>query len=301
MTAAHSDSSLPGPEQLQQVCDTYGADTTGARLLHARSNAVYLLPREQLVVRLAPATPLRQERADTVIAVTRWLAVQRDPTALAPAPGDQPITTDDAVATFWPYRPTEATASAKDLGALLKRFHQQPAPPFPVPPYRPLHRLREALLIDGGRPDPVLSSQDARWLADQANRLVEQFTGMDSPLGIGLVHADIHDENVVLDGGLWRLIDFDQACTGPRELDLVLGLPDHFQEPEARRAEFLSSYGHDLTAWQGWTGLRDITELHSLSAYLRLAPTSPAAALELNTRIRSLRTGDRTARWQAVS
>ncbi|MFD9701238.1 phosphotransferase enzyme family protein [Lentzea sp. NPDC059081] len=288
-------------DQLQRACDVYGANAADARLLHSRSNAIYLLPHEQIVVRLAPATSLRQQRAATVIEVTRWLATQPNPTALSPTPGNQPITTDAAVATFWPYRPTGITVSPTDLGQLLKKLHQQPTPPFAIPPYRPLHRLREALLIDGERTEPILASHDAQWLADQADRLIEQFTGMDTPLGTGLVHADVHAENVILDAGRWLLIDFDHVCTGPRELDLVSGLPDHFQEPEARRAMFLAAYGQDLTSWPGWTVFRDITELHSLSAYVRLASTSSAARHELHKRIRSLRTGDRTISWQSIS
>jgi hypothetical protein len=49
------------------------------------------------------------------------------------------------------------------------------------------------------------------------------------------------------------------------------------------------------------TLLRDITELHSLGAYIRLAPTKPAAAEQLRHRLRSLRAGDRAMVWHAVS
>lgn len=52
------DDHLPGVPALQEVCGIAGADPTNARLLHHRSNAVYLLPQEQLVVRLAPDTSL---------------------------------------------------------------------------------------------------------------------------------------------------------------------------------------------------------------------------------------------------
>lgn len=46
------------------------------------------------------------------------------------------------------------------------------------------------------------------------------------------------------------------------------------------------AYGYDVRAWPEWTVLRDITELHSLGAYIRLAPDKPAAADELRHRIR---------------
>lgn len=301
MSAAPPSSGLPGITALRQVCHAFGADPADARLLHARSNAVYLLPREQLVARLAPPTPLQQERARTVIAVTRWLADQPEPVALAPSPGDHPVVTEHAVATFWPYRPTSTSASLKDVGELLRRLHLLPEPPFAVPRYRPLHRLREALTIDGARREMSLSHEDLAWLADRAAMLTEQFASIDSPLGTGLVHADAHTENAVAEAAGWRLIDWDQACIAPRELDLVSGLPDHFHTPDEDRRALLNAYGFDLTTWPQWTVLRDITELHSLSAYIRLAPSNPEMASELRRRVRSLRTGDRAVQWRAVS
>lgn len=91
------------------------------------------------------------------------------------------------------------------------------------------------------------------------------------------------------------------TCLGPRELDLLTGLPDHFHEPEADRATFRAAYGYDLTHWPSWTLLCDIAELHSLASYIRLASSKPAAAGELTKRVKSLRSGDRSVRWQAIS
>src|SRR5262245_26598148 len=97
---------LPGLEALAQVCSAFGLNDSNARLLHHRSNAVYLLPDEHVVVRLAPPTALRRERAATAITVTRWLKTQSNPIALTPAPGNQPIIVGSAVATIWPYQPS---------------------------------------------------------------------------------------------------------------------------------------------------------------------------------------------------
>ncbi|MEU1545546.1 hypothetical protein [Nocardia sp. NPDC005745] len=115
------------------------------------------------------------------------------------------------------------------------------------------------------------------------------------------MHVDVHSENAVCDHGQWVLIDSDQCGIGPRELDLVNGLPDHFHQPQHERAPFAAAYGYDLLDWPGWTLLRDITELHSLGACIRLAPSKPAAAEELGHRVRSLRAGDRAVVWHAVS
>jgi aminoglycoside phosphotransferase (APT) family kinase protein len=300
--AASQDSGLPGLPALREVCRIFGADPVGAQLLHQRSNAVFLLPSDQLVVRLAPDTPLRRRRAQTCIDVTSWLESQPEPVALAPVPGEQPVIAAGAVATFWPQRPTTPPASLTDLAVLLRRLHTLPVPQFPVPRYQPLQRLFEALDLDYERPRPTLATNDRAWLLDRARTLVTTFTATTFPLGDGLVHADAHSENLVRDPshGSWLLIDWDGTCLGPRELDLLTGIPDHFHEPEADRRRFLAAYGYDILDWPGWTLLRDITELHALSAYIRLASSKSAAATELHHRVRSLRTGDRAARWHAI-
>ncbi|SES28932.1 Phosphotransferase enzyme family protein [Lentzea xinjiangensis] len=204
------------------------------------------------------------------------------------------------MATFWPFRPPPRDPAIADLANLLRALHALPAPPVPVRRYQPLTRLRDAIDTDAQRTAPVLSHDDRAWLTHRADELTSRFDGMDFPLGTGLVHADAHTENVAFDDG-WRLIDFDEVCLGPRELDLVGALPDHFHTPQAERERLLTAHGYDLTAWPGWTVLRDITELHSLSSYLRLAPGKPAAADQLRVRIRSLRSGDRSVRWRAIS
>lgn len=295
------DAQLPGLDALYGVCRIFGADPKDARLLHHRSNAVYLLPHARSIVRLAPDTPLRRDRAITVMGVTRWLATQPGPIALPPMPGEQPVLAAGAVATFWPYRPTVPSATLADLAAPLRRLHALPDPPVRVPRYRPLHRLHEALALDGQRRHPALTHNERAWLTERADELVDRFITTHFPLGDGLVHADVHTENLLRIDGEWVLIDWDQTCIGPRELDLLTGLPDHFHEPSAGRMQFLSAYGYDILDWPDWTLLRDITELHSLAAYIRLAASKPAAATELRHRLRSLRTGDTSARWHAIS
>lgn len=302
-TPAPEHGALPGLDALRRACAIFGVDGTGAELLHHRSNAVYLVPRNDIIVRLAPRSTLRQQRANTAIAVTRWLADQPGRVALPPLPGDQPVQLPDAVATFWPYRPSPSAPTLTDLAARLRELHALPTPPaaLPVPEYRPLHRLFEALDLDAGRRSPALAADDHEWLATRAADLVAQAAELHYPLGQGLIHGDAHRDNLVCHDGRWVLIDWDATCIGPRELDLLIGLPDHFGESEYARRQFLDAYGYDLRAWPDWPVIRDIASLHSLASYIRLAPTKPAAGVELHHRLRSLRTGDENARWHAIS
>ncbi|MDN2495157.1 hypothetical protein FHY52_00235 [Nocardia nova] len=295
-----ADSALPGRLALEQACAAFGLNSDRAQLLHRRSNAVWRVG--DVVVRLAPDTPLRRTRADTSIAVTRWLAsTATQPIALPPLPGEQPVVVDGAVATFWPYRTMTVQPSTRVIASLVRRLHQLPAPPFRIPQYRPLRRLRDALDVDAARPQPVLSDQERGWLREQADALVAVFDMTRFPLGHGLVHADAHGENMVRADSGWLLIDWDNACFGPRELDLVGTLPDHFHTASVDRAEFVRSYGYDLLEWTGWRLLRDITEYHSLGSYVRIAADDPRAGHELHRRVESLRTGDRDIVWRSVS
>ncbi|WP_327110304.1 phosphotransferase [Nocardia sp. NBC_01730] len=295
------DSELPGREALRAACKKFGVNDEGARLLHHRSNAVWLLPEQNLVARLAPDTAYRRERADTAIAVTRWLGDAEKPIALTPLTGQQPVVTSDAIATFWPYRPSNDQPSPADLGALVQRLHAVTAPAFSVPHYQPLRRLFEALALDDERAAPALAGPDRAWLRERADTVVSEFCRTRFPLGEGLIHVDVHSENAVQDRGQWVLIDWDQCCIGPRELDLVNGLPDHFHQPAGDRELFAAAYGYDLLGWSGWTLLRDITELHSMASYIRLAPSKPAAAVELHRRFHSLKTGNTATIWHAIS
>jgi hypothetical protein len=70
------------------------------------------------------------------------------------------------------------------------------------------------------------------------------------PLGVGLIHADAHHGNLVFDHeqGHWLLIDWDGTCIGPRELDLITGIPTHFHQPPADRTHFLTVYGYNILA-----------------------------------------------------
>ncbi|MCP2097443.1 Phosphotransferase enzyme family protein [Actinosynnema pretiosum] len=237
--------------------------------------------------------------------LSRWLATQKPPIALPPlkslAPA--PVLVPGAVVTLWPYRPPLGEPGPEQVAAVLRRLHSLPAPPstIPVPSYRPLHRLDEALAVDAARKHPVLTPQDTRWLIEQARLLrneLEELPRTDH----ALVHGDAHPENLLPTGHGWLLIDWDGACLGPRVLDLLpTGFPGRFARPDASdRRLFWGAYGPSTHHEQEVRVLQAIGELHSLGAYLRLAADSPAHADQLQLRIRSLVNDDPTALWRPV-
>jgi aminoglycoside phosphotransferase (APT) family kinase protein len=108
-----------------------------------------------------------------------------------------------------------------------------------------------------------------------------------------MIHGDAYRGNLLRDGHRVVLADWDAVSTGPREIDLVPTLQaPRFGLPEAQRDAFISAYGQDIRSWDGYPVLRDIRELSTMSALLRDGHVDPAAAQELQVRLRSLHADD---------
>ncbi|MGQ0718295.1 MAG: phosphotransferase enzyme family protein [Pseudonocardiales bacterium] len=301
MTTRRDSGALPGRHELGAVCGALGLDLSGVRMLPSRSNAVFHLPSEAIVVRLSSASPTNEARAGRVVSLTSWIADHGGP-ALAPIPHPQPVREAGAVATLWPYLPSAGIPTARDLAWAVRELHHLDAQPPTLPEHQPLTRLHEALDLDTTRDKPVLPTDTREWLFARAARLQHAYETTATPLGRGLIHADVQPDNLLQDrAGRWLLIDWDRASHGPRELDLAFAVPDHFHDPDVERTEFSVAYGCDVTAWCGWTLIRDLTELHSLASYIRRAATNPAARDELHRRVDSLVTDKRSVVWHSVS
>ena len=301
MTNPRDSGALPGHHELDALCGALGLNSSGARMLPSRSNAVFHLPAADAVVRLSSATPTQEARAALVVSVTRWIADHGGP-ALAPTSHPQPVREAGTVATLWPYLPSPNVPRAGDLADAIRELHHLDAQPPPLPQHQPLARLHEALDLDTMRDQSVLPTDTRQWLLARAALLQHAYDMTVTPLGRGLVHADVQPDNLLQDhDGRWLLIDWDRASYGPRELDLAFAIPDHFHGLDSDRAEFSAAYRYDITAWTGWNLIRDLTELHSLAGYIRRATTNPAAGEELHRRVDSLITEDRSVVWRSVS
>lgn len=300
MTHPHDAGALPGRSELTAVCGVIGIDPSGARMLPSRSNAVFHLPATDVVVRLSSAIPTNEERAARVVLLSTWIADQGGP-ALAPTLYPQPVQVAGTVATLWPYLHSPDPPRARDLAGAVRELHRLSAQPPPLPEHQPLARLHEALDLDLARDRPALPADTRTWLLAHAARLQRAYDTTSTPLGRGLIHADVQTDNLLQDhNGRWLLIDWDRASHGPREFDLAFAIPDHFHDSDTERSEFSLAYGYDITSWTGWTLIRDLTELHSLASYIRRAATNAAARDELDRRVGSLVDNDRSVVWHSV-
>jgi aminoglycoside phosphotransferase (APT) family kinase protein len=272
-----------------------GLDMRGARLIRLFATAVYHLPAADAVARIAPVTSADTvARLATSVQVTRWLADIGFPTVEL-LPVDQPVAGHGCAITFWRYLPQEGPPPVPaDLGHLLRDLHRLEPAPVPLPVYRPLASVRQAiessLAIDEG---------DRAWLRNRCEQLLDAYGRLSFPLPPGMIHGDAYRGNLLRDGNRVVLADWDEVSTGPREIDLIPTLQGtRFGLPSHSRDAFIAAYGHDIRSWSGYPVLREIRELSTTTALLREGHANETAQRELQLRLRSLRIGD-NQQWEA--
>ncbi|WP_024803511.1 aminoglycoside phosphotransferase family protein [Nocardia sp. BMG51109] len=269
---------------LVRACKQVGLTYEDAALLRAHSASVYLLPRESTVARIS-SYEHQGVQAKASVAIARWL-VEQDFPATEPLL-DHAIEVDSSVVTFWRYYSQKGREKppARALGLILRRLHGLRPPPFRLPAYQPLMGLLRAL----ERPN-VLGDDDRAWLKERAEFLIQQYYQLDSHLGVGFVHGDAYRGNTLWGPHGVLLGDWDEASVAPRELDLVniyqgvrYGVSDDVFD------EFTAAYGWDVREWSGFTVLREMRDLHTLTGFVRRSVAEPGAAEELRRRTESLR------------
>ncbi len=281
---------------LAAACNQVGLDARDAILLRYHVNAVYHLPHAGAAARLAAAR--RAAQARTSIHVTRWLCSKGFP-ATAPLDVEQPVEIGGQVVTFWRYydQNDRRLPPPRELARLLCDLHTFDLPPYPLPTYRPLDSFREELKTYGPM---VLADIEYRFLSDRTAELLHAYARLSSALGQGLIHGDARIGNMLWDGDAAVLGDWDSVSIGCRELDLVITYQGtRYGRSKADLDEFAAVYGWDVRTWPGYTTLRDIRDLQTLGAPLRLAVDRPEVADELHHRIRGLRSGDQMQQWSS--
>jgi Phosphotransferase enzyme family len=291
---------------LQQGSAAAGLDTTGARLIHHYSNAIYLLPAHDAVARITFGSGAA-ERIARSQTITRWLVRQCEFPATEPLEDTNPVTVNGAVVSFWNYYPQPQNApplTSAHLAALLRLLHQAGAPPVALPDWVPLESLH------GTVQDPVLSAaltdDERTWVMGQITKVRGKIAGLDWPLGNGLIHGDAWAGNLLSSpevppvGAV--LSDWDWVSTGPREIDLIptWHATARYGKPTFWVSDFISQYGYNLGRWEGYPALMAMRDLVQLTGPIRRARHSEPHRQALRQRLGSLRCGDTTTVWTAL-
>ncbi|MDX3367414.1 phosphotransferase [Streptomyces sp. ME02-6987-2C] len=282
---------------LEQGCAAVGLNSRDAHLLRGHTNAVILLKREQVVVKIARRGSQIDDVARTV-AFVHWLMDARFPTVPL-YPVDQPVIVDGHAVTFWAYLPQPGrSVDAAQLAKPLYALHTLPSPKLEFPRHDNLRAIRRSLSAITCLPTDAL-----QFLSTEADRLEEELEEIEFPLAEGLIQGDPQHRNALhtADGGA-VLCDWDTVARGQPEWDLVT-VEVHcrrFGFGQAHYQAFADAYGWDVTKWPGYETTASIRELRMITTNARKVHHAPASLTEVQKRVEGLRKQNSLLQWSIL-
>ncbi|GAA5071863.1 aminoglycoside phosphotransferase (APT) family kinase protein [Thermocatellispora tengchongensis] len=276
-----------------------GLDVAGAELVRLGENALYRLP-GGIIARITRAG--QAAAAAREVAVARWLEASQVPAVRVWSGVEQPVAVDGRAVTWWRELPPHRPGTAYQVATALRRLHDLPPPAgIDIGRLDPFVRLTER--IDRA---VTLDEADRRWMRRHLEELEARYLELPPGLPECVVHGDAWIGNVVstADGEV-VLLDLERCSIGPPEWDLVSTAVKALTIAGITREDyevFVQAYGHDVTAWAGFTTMRDIREFRMTCMAAQVAAENPARQDEVVLRLACLR-GERGPRpwpWQPV-
>ncbi|WP_331733419.1 aminoglycoside phosphotransferase family protein (plasmid) [Embleya sp. NBC_00888] len=279
---------------LRRACASAGLDASDARLLRGHTNAVVLLEREGVVVKIA-------RRGSRVDDVRRTVAFVRGLTDLAFATVpllavEQPVVVDGHAVTFWVYLPQPShPVSAEQLAEPLRALHALRQPEFALPVRDDIRAIRRSISAI-----TCLPSTSLAFLSEHTDRLETELAGVEFALDPGTIQGDPQHRNALhTPDGRAVLCDWDTVAFGQPEWDLVT-VEVHcrrFGHGPRHYSRFADTYGWDVRAWPGYATLADIRELRMITTNARKTHQTPGSLDEVEHRVEGLRSADRHLPW----
>ncbi|WP_338144183.1 phosphotransferase family protein [Nocardioides turkmenicus] len=247
----------------------------------------------------ASADP-EQPNAKRQVQIASWLSANGIEANL-PIDGLDPVTVDNRPVTWWMPIAGHRHATPAELGAVLHKLHNLPAPAtIALPNLDMVSYLTERLESASG-----ISRVDRNWLQDRLVWLSAELATTEVFQSQRVVHGDAWQGNLVVPAnGAPILLDFDHVSIGHPDWDLIPLAVDH--EDFARIGStdygaFVTAYGgYDVreTAW--FRALADLQELRWTAFVAVKAAHNADAAAEAAQRLACLR-GEvpRPWRWTA--
>ena len=281
---------------LSAACDPVGLDPRGAELIRLGENAIFRLPQERVVVRIA-RSPDRWAIAAKEVGVSRWLASLDFPVARLVDGIEQPRTANGHPVTYWTLIDEPREASSQDIGAVLHRLHELPPPDDPrLPCLDPFDRMPGRLAAATALPE-----EDRVFLGERLEVLRAWFQEVTASLPSVVVHGDAHSGNVVRDAAdRLVVLDLERFSVGPRDWDLSLNAMSRYSFgwwSEEEYAAFVKAYGYDVTEDPLYPMWRDAHELQMTTWLAQRYTESDRIAAEVRERIACLREPERPRRW----
>jgi aminoglycoside phosphotransferase (APT) family kinase protein len=283
-------------EVLVAACGRADLNDSGSRLLRLGENALFHLPADAVVVRIARTMDYWSDAVKEV-SVSQWLASSQFPAARVHQV-TQPIEVSGHPVTFWHFingRDGDLADVAR-LGTILRRLHKMPKPAeFDLPDEDILGRVQRRI-----EQAPV-SVADKEFLLRRLHELTAEVSALRYPLAPGPTHGDAHVQNLMFCDDRPVLIDFERFAWGHPEWDLSMTATEYLTAGWWTAAEyesFAEAYGYDVTSWaEGFPVLRAVHEMKMTTWLMQNVDESPDIAREYETRMQTIR-GEATPPWR---
>lgn len=283
-------------EVLWAACPVAGFNSDHARLIRFGENALFHLPGDDVVVRIARGMDYWAD-ATKEVDVARWLATIHFPAAQV-YDVHQPVSIGGHPVTFWCFiagRPGDRRDIAT-LGAVLRRLHSTSPPTTLLLPHENiLGRVRQRIN------KATVSLTDKSILLQRLSQLQAQLLGLQYPLHPAPTHGDAHTENLIICDGRPILIDFERFAWGQPEWDLAMTATEYLTAKwwtDDEYDQFVDAYGYDVTSWtEGFEILRAVHELKMTTWLMQNVAESPEIAEEYQVRMRTLH-GEPSSGWR---
>ncbi|MGH3549101.1 MAG: phosphotransferase family protein [Pseudonocardiaceae bacterium] len=241
-------------------------------MIRLSENAIYRL-RGGVVARIARTG--QDAAATKEVNVSRWLEDSGVSAVRVLREIEQPVRIDGRSVTFWHELPPHDHGTITDVAAALRELHKlTPPETFELPDLAPFVRLPQR--IDAAT---TISADDRQWLLDRLAELKEAYHGLPQGLPRCVVHGDAWSGNVVTTAdSAFVLLDLERCSIGPPEWDLVSTAVAYVTTAGIDVKEwalYCSTYGHDVTTWEGFDILRDIRELRQTTMAAQVAAADP--------------------------
>ena len=274
-------------EVLQEAASQVGLNTTDARLLRNGSNAIYLLPNAGVVARVGRSGTA--EDAARQVQIASWLSANGIKANL-PIDGLELVTVTGRPVSWWTPIAAHRHATPAELGAVLHKLHDLPAPTtIDLPNLDMVGHVAERIESASG-----IATADRGWLQDRLASLATHLATTEIPQSRHVIHGDAWQGNLVVpDDGSPILLDFDNVSIGHPAWDLIPLAVDH--EDFARidsddYTAFITTYGgYDVREAPWFRTLADLQELRWTAFVADKAAHNTDAAAEVSHRLACLR------------
>ncbi|UKZ02773.1 aminoglycoside phosphotransferase family protein (plasmid) [Streptomyces viridifaciens] len=279
---------------LDRACRSVGLSPEGAVLLRGHTNAVYHLPGESVVVKIARrGTPAESVRR--TVALVAWLTAEGFPT-VGLHPVRQPVEVDSHLATIWTHLPQPShPVAAEQLAGPLKALHQLTAPPMALPPVDMVTAIRRSLAVAS-----ALTANELSYLQGRLDQLETDLAGVTYLLQPSVIQGDPQHRNALhTSDGQAVLCDWDTAAFGQPEWDLTT-IEIHcrrFGYSPSHYAAFAHQYGLDITTWDGYPVLAGLRELRMITTNAKRAAPGSTTITEVRHRIAGILSNDPHQLW----